>query len=247
MKKIVVMLCGILAATTVKAQVVIDNFQVGPYEVDYIGKGDVNYRLKKGTNLYEYFGLKKDTVIVENKVSKPINKAFELGISYSTPRFCVSGAHNSFGVYGAAKYKVSNGVYLSYGGLLAFSYGKYYSGQNNYKKDVLFEVGVPLAVEFTNMDYTKSSLFASVGLTPAYYATLSAKQVINGKETDFDKKNGLYIAPKVELGGYIPANEHLVKVGVFIEYRIACAKSEDNIFKNRIGRVFVGGKIGYVF
>lgn len=55
MKKIVFVLCGLLAATMANGQEVIDNFHIGPYEVDYMGKGDVNFRLRKDINLYEYF------------------------------------------------------------------------------------------------------------------------------------------------------------------------------------------------
>ena len=229
-----------------KSQEVIDNFQVGPYEVDDMGKGDVNFRLKKNINLYEYFKLQKDTIIAESKKVQPIKKGFEVGVTYSMPRFGVKGAFNSFGVYGSAKSKVTNNIYLNYGGKIAISYGHYNEEVNNLK-DVLFEVGVPLSVEFANLNKDTSSFFASVGFTPAYYTTLSAKENKDGKDVDADKKSGLYVAPKVDLGGYIPVNDHFLKLGLFGEYRINCTKAEDNIFKQRIGRAFVGANIGYVF
>lgn len=246
MRTFFLILCGLLTTTMAKSQEVIDNFQVGPYEVDYMGKGDVNFRLKKNINLYEYFKLQKDTIVAENKKVQPIKKGFEIGVTYSMPRFGVKGAFNSFGVYGSAKTKVSNNTYLNYGGKIALSYGHYNEEVNNLK-DVLFEVGVPLSVEFANLDKDKSALFASVGFTPAYYTTLSAKENKEGKDVDVDKKSGLYIAPKVELGGYIPVNGKFLKIGLFGEYRISCTKAEDNIFKQRIGRAFVGANIGYVF
>ena len=239
-------LCGLLTTTMAKSQEVIDNFQVGPYEVDYMGKGDVNFRLKKNINLYEYFKLQKDTIIAESKKVQPIKKGFEVGVTYSMPRFGVGGAFNSFGVYGSAKSKVTSNIYLNYGGKIAISYGHYNEEVNNLK-DVLFEVGVPLSVEFANLNKETSSFFASVGFTPAYYTTLSAKENKDGKDVDADKKSGLYVAPKVELGGYIPVNDHFLKLGLFGEYRINCTKAEVNIFKQRIGRAFVGANIGYVF
>ena len=239
-------LCGLLTTTMAKSQEVIDNFQVGPYEVDYMGKGDVNFRLKKNINLYEYFKLQKDTIIAESKKVQPIKKGFEVGVTYSMPRFGVGGAFNSFGVYGSAKSKVTSNIYLNYGGKIVISYGHYNEEVNNLK-DVLFEVGVPLSVEFANLNKDTSSFFASVGFTPAYYTTLSAKENKDGKDVDADKKSGLYVAPKVELGGYIPVNDHFLKLGLFGEYRINCTKAEDNIFKQRIGRAFVGANIGYVF
>ena len=211
-----------------------------------MGKGDVNFRLKKNINLYEYFKLQKDTIITESKKVQPIKKGFEVGVTYSMPRFGVKGAFNSFGVYGSAKSKVANNIYLNYGGKIAISYGHYNEEVNNLK-DVLFEVGVPLSVEFANLNKDTSSFFASVGFTPAYYTTLSAKENKDGKDVDADKKSSLYVAPKVELGGYIPVNDHFLKLGLFGEYRINCTKAEDNIFKQRIGRAFVGANIGYVF
>lgn len=246
MKIFFLILCGLLTTTMAKSQEVIDNFQVGPYEVDYMGKGDVNFRLKKNINLYEYFKLQKDTIIAESKKVQPIKKGFEVGVTYSMPRFGVGGAFNSFGVYGSAKSKVTNNIYLNYGGKIAISYGHYNEEVNNLK-DVLFEVGVPLSVEFANLNKDTSSFFASVGFTPAYFTTLSAKENKDGKDVDADKKSGLYVAPKVELGGYIPVNDHFLKLGLFGEYRINCTKAEDNIFKQRIGRAFVGANIGYVF
>lgn len=246
MRTFLLILCGLLTTTMAKSQEVIDNFQVGPYEVDYMGKGDVNFRLKKNINLYEYFKLQKDTIIAESKKVQPIKKGFEVGATYSMPRFGVKGAFNSFGIYGSAMSKVSNNIYLNYGGKIALSYGHYNEEVNNLK-DVLFEVGVPLSVEFANLNKGTSSLFASVGFTPAYYTTLSAKKNKDGKNVDTDKKSGLYVAPKVELGGYIPVNDHFLKIGLFGEYRICCTKAEDNIFKQRIGRAFVGANIGYVF
>lgn len=246
MRTFFLILCGLLTTTMAKSQEVIDNFQVGPYEVDYMGKGDVNFRLKKNINLYEYFKLQKDTIIAESKKVQPIKKGFEVGVTYLMPRFGVKGAFNSFGVYGSAKTRVSNNTYLNYGGKIAISYGHYNEEMNNLK-DASFEVGVPLSIEFANLNKGNSSLFASIGFTPAYYTTLSAKENKDGKDVDVDKKNGLYIAPKVEIGSYIPVNDHLLKIGLFGEYRISCAKSEDNIFKNRIGRAFVGANIGYVF
>ena len=211
MRTFFLILCGLLTTTMAKSQEVIDNFQVGPYEVDYMGKGDVNFRLKKNINLYEYFKLQKDTIIAESKKVQPIKKGFEVGVTYSMPRFGVKGAFNSFGVYGSAKSKVTNNIYLNYGGKIAISYGHYNEEVNNLK-DVLFEVGVPLSVEFANLNKDTSSFFASVGFTPAYYTTLSAKENKDGKDVDADKKSGLYVAPKVELGGYIPVNNHFLKL-----------------------------------
>ena len=55
------LIAGVIAA---KAQTDVDNFNVGPYVVDYNGKGDVKYRLRDNINLYEFFELKMDTTII---------------------------------------------------------------------------------------------------------------------------------------------------------------------------------------
>ena len=63
MKKIITISSLLVIAMAGFAQSV-DNFEVGPYEIDYKGPGDYKYRLRKDVNLYDYFGLKKDTTIL---------------------------------------------------------------------------------------------------------------------------------------------------------------------------------------
>ena len=62
MKKLLILCALIAGILSGEAQTVIDNFTVGPYIVDYIGQGDVKYRLRDNIDLYEYFELKRDTV-----------------------------------------------------------------------------------------------------------------------------------------------------------------------------------------
>ena len=58
-------LCAVIAGViTGNAQTVVDNFNVGPYIVDYNGRGDVKYRLRDNIDLYEFFELKMDTTII---------------------------------------------------------------------------------------------------------------------------------------------------------------------------------------
>lgn len=246
MKRLVFFLCGILAASMAKSQKVIDNFIVGPYEVDYRGQGDVNFRMRKGIDLYEYFGLQKDTIIVESKKSLPVSKTFELGLLYAVPRFDIKGAYNAFGVYGNGKTKIHKNFFFNYGGMVAVSYGRY-NQEFNCLEDVLFEFGVPLTVEYADLDRTKASLYANVGVTPSFYTTISAKEISEGIEIDSEKNNGVYVAPQIGIGSYIPVNGHFVKIGVYGEYRISCAKDEEDILENRIGHAFVGAKVGFVF
>lgn len=76
MRTLLLMILFIVSINGGKAQNTIDNFYVGPYEVDYRGQGDINYRLRKGIDLYEYYGLKKDTIIQTEKNNRTVEKRY---------------------------------------------------------------------------------------------------------------------------------------------------------------------------
>lgn len=261
MKKILLLICYIVLAASSNAQEVLDNFNIGPYEVDYKGKGDVNYRLKKDVDLYKFFDLKKDTVTITPETKKVvITKASEIGAFYALPRFGVNGSYDTFGIQGFLKRSLSEGVIFDFGLKAAISYGHYNSDYNNLK-EVVLEVGVPLELEFAKLLENHSSLYVGIGIVPTFFSTLSCKDNtanienhntdsnIKNDNTDSDnkKKNGIYISPRVDFGGYIPFGSCFMKLGVFGEYKICCSKEEDNIFKDRIGRAFVGANIGWIF
>lgn len=244
MKKFLLLICYIVLAASSNAQEVLDNFIIGPYEVDYKGKGDVNYRLKKDVDLYKFFDLKKDTVTITPETKKVvITKASEIGAFYALPRFGVNGSYDTFGIQGFLKRSLSEGVIFDFGLKAAISYGHYNSDYNNLK-DVVLEVGVPLELEFAKLLENHSSLYVGIGIVPTFFSTLSCK---DNTDSNIEKKNGIYISPRVDFGGYIPVGSCLMKLGVFGEYKICCSKEEDNIFKDRIGRAFVGANIGWIF
>ena len=111
----------------------VDNFEVGPYEVDYKGSGDYKFRLRKGVDLYEYFGLKKDTTIqVVDAPTSPIKGAFQLNVFMSIPRFVVNGVSNVWGIDGAWKQKIGQQLYFNAGLSVALSIGKYGEAYQNY-------------------------------------------------------------------------------------------------------------------
>ena len=73
MKKLIVL--AILFVSLSSYAQTADNFDVGPYEVSYKGEGDFRFRLRKDINLYDYFGLKKDTIIQKQEIAtNPFNK-----------------------------------------------------------------------------------------------------------------------------------------------------------------------------
>ena len=225
---------------------VVENFEVGPYEVDYKGDGDYKFRLRKGVDLYEYFGLKKDTtIVVTEKTATPIKHAIQVNAFLSIPRYLDNGTSNVWGIDGSWKQKIGNKLYYNAGlslGLLFGKYGEVYSyyqdSENGKYKETIFEIGIPLSIEWTNLNDKKAALYGGIGLVPTIY--FGAKNAVG------DSKSGLLIGPRLDLGGYLPIGKTLVRLGGFAQYNFNCASGED-LFKERIGRFFIGANVGLLF
>ncbi len=247
----------------------VDNFEVGPYEVDYKGEGDFKSRLRPDIDLYEYFGLKRDTVIVVSEALSPVTQAIQVNGFMSMPRFPEEGCANLFGVNGSWKRKVGNMVYFNAGLSVGVSYGIYnamYADTNKVvfnigkpgllgvafsslkkMRFVMLEVGMPLSVEFTNLDREKASLYASIGVTPIWYSTLEKEilesirlpEMIEGSENEF------LVAPRIDFGGYVPVGNRIMRMGIYAEYKIHCFGDEP--IYNKMDQLFVGANIGVVF
>lgn len=225
----------------------VDNFEVGPYEVDYKGTGDYKFRLRKGVNLYEYFGLKKDTIVQVAKTSAvPVNGAFQVNAFMSLPRYGVNGVSNVWGIDGTWKQKIGRQLYVNAGLSLGMSFGKYGDAYRDYKDwedgfytETMFEIGVPLSIEASQLDREKASVYGGFGVVPTFYS--------GGKDAAGDSKSGLLVAPRVDVGGYIPAGSQIVRLGGFVQYNINCSAGDYDIFKERIGRLFIGANFGLVF
>lgn len=240
MRKLLSLGLLLIAAITGYAQNV-DHFEVGPYEVDYRGEGDYKYRIKKDINLYEYYGLQKDTIMQSReRLSEPVAHGIQIDLSLMLPRYTSNSCTNVFAVDGQWKQRIANGVYFNGGLSLAMSFSKY--GIAWYEEDEsLFEVGVPLSIEFANVDRKRASLYAGIGLTPTFYGTTKEIKEVGGN-------SGFYIAPRIDIGGYVPVGSMLVRVGGFMQYNINCAKDDhdNDVFKERIGSCFLGANIGLV-
>ncbi len=242
MKKLIVL--AILFATLSSYAQTPDNFDVGPYEVSYKGEGDFRFRLRKDVNLYDYFGLKKDTIIQKKEVqTKPFNKGFQLNLFMELPRRSVT---QLYGVGGNWKHKVGGITYINAGLSFAYLFGKYNTYQM-VKNEAFMEIGLPLSVEFSKIDYKKASLYAGVGVVPAIYTTVKSEQIVNGEKTAGKEYFGALLSPRIDFGGYIPVYNKIIRVGVFGEYKINCSGSELNIYKDHIGCAFLGANIGVVF
>lgn len=245
MKKLFFLFILLAGADVIFAQTV-DNFEVGPYEVDYKGEGDFKYRLLKDVDLYEFFGLKRDTVIMSAEKHELVKSAGQVDIFFSVPRFITSGGSNTFGVDGMWKRRVFKSLYFNVGLSFAVSYGEYDS-ERIFRKETMYEAGIPLALEVVKLEKKKSSMFFAVGITPAYYGTLSSDVTVDNEKRDVDGRSGCLLVPRIDIGGYIPVNNHHIRIGIFGKYNINCSAEDIDIFKERIGSTFFGASLGLVF
>ncbi len=250
MKKILILSLIAMSVSMVSAQDV-DNFEVGPYEVEYKEPGDFKYRLIKGVDLYEYYHLKRDTV-VNGKMSSPVSHALQVEARFRVPRYVGVGCSNVPEIAAAYKFQLSSGVYLNTGVSLALSFGKYERG-NEQLSETLFMAGVPISLEFGKIDRAHASLYGTVGVMPTFYgggkgydATFAVPKVKDDIDPDAGK-SGFIVAPQLGFGGYLPIGNQLVRLGSFFQYDINCSGGDFDVFKERIGRFSVGANIGLVF
>lgn len=243
MKKVLFIVTMLMSIGITKAQNVVDDFNVGPYEVYYKGKGDVNYRLKKGVDLYEYFGLKKDTVInaVETK-GEPLKKGIQLSLFSETAMNRCARYSMVYGIEGVWKQRIASKTYFN-GGL---SLGYAGATTTDIKQNML-EIGLPLSVEICNLNSKKATLYGGIGVTPAFYSTASVSYVNIADGASPEKSNGIYVAPHLDLGCYVPVGSQIVKVGVSWRYKINCSGSDYDVYYMVMGRTFIGANIGIIF
>lgn len=257
-KLLLLSFCAFAALTALAQSSEPDSFEVGPYNVDYYGVGDFNYQLKKGIDLYNYFRLKKDTVVnVVESATDPVKSAFQIGVFMAVPRYVVLGASNVFGLEGAWKMRLSRQVYFNAGLSFGVRMGKFHRHTydvnkstmlyDNEFKETVMEIGVPISIEFTKLDRKKASLFGSIGVVPSFYTGAQGENGDDYNTEDNDSKSGFYVAPRLEIGGYIPVGSRLIRVGGFYQNNLNCTPGDYDVYKNRIGRGHVGAKIGLAF
>ena len=228
----------------------IDNFDVGPYEVDYYREGDFVARLRQGVDLYKFFELERDTII--NIIPEIFEYGVQVNVDMGVLGLIMNSNFNTFGLSGSWKQQIDEKVYYNIGISLGYSTGKY-NNDNAYnpytRKDAMLEIGVPISVELTNLygNYNRASLYGAIGITPAFYSTMSvdesfAEGIKNSGEKDF----GFLLSPRVDFGGYIPVSNQKLRIGIYGEYRICCFQSI-GIYKKRVSRSLLGVTTGLVF
>lgn len=245
------LLFTILSATVVVGYAQdIDNFNIGPYEVDYRGMRDYSARLRTDIDLYSYFKLKRDTII--NIIPERFEHGVQINVDMGVLGLIMNSNFNTFGLSGSWKQQIDEKVYYNAGVSLGYSTGKY-SNDNAYnpytRKDGMLEIGIPVSVELTNLysSYKRPSFYGAIGIIPAFYSTMSvdesfAEGIKNSGEKDF----GFLLSPRVDFGGYIPVSNQKLRIGIYGEYRICCFQSI-GIYKKRVSRSLFGVTAGLVF
>ena len=259
------------------AQSEIDNFNVGPYTVDYNGQGDVKYRLRDNINLYEFFDLQRDTTVITLANEIPLKHAIEIGGYIGANRY----ASKEIYLNGVWKQLVAKNLYFNGGLSIGFDLTKSGKVTRN-----MFEFGIPLQIELGKLNHQYASLYGMFGITPTFYTTMKAEgenaplviskdksghidepevspkktnaaDNITAPETPIDtddvphkanlKKSGFLIAPMLELGGNIPVKGTILRIGVYAKYKINCTTGDFDVYKETAGRMFLGAKIGVIF
>lgn len=223
------------------AQIVVDSFTVGPYIVEYSGKGDVKYRLRDNIDLYDFYELQRDTTIIAASVPEtPVDNAIQLSLQGGASHYC----SKEFGIEGLWKKNIAKNLYFNAGLSLGYEWVDY--GHDRFEEAGLFEFGVPLQIELGNLNRQRGTLYGLFGLTPMFYSTTKAAVWNDGVKTDMPKKTGFLIMPSLEFGGNIPVGPVVMRIGVFGAFRINCTTSEIDMYKNYTGRLLAGAKIGIV-
>lgn len=103
MKKLFLLVTMMAFVAMANAQEVLDHFVIGPYEVDYKGQGDVNYRLKKNVDVKEFFNIKNDTIVQTiQPETEPVEQGWQVDVMYTMP-FYTEGKTNAFAVEDCGK------------------------------------------------------------------------------------------------------------------------------------------------
>lgn len=247
MKKLLLFATMLLSASVADAQEVLDHFKVGPYEVDYRGKGDVNYRIRKDVDIRKFFNIENDTIVEYiQPETQPIESAVQVSAVYTMPLF-TAGKTNSFAIEAAWKKHLSGVMYFNAGLMLGMQVGEY---ENCNLSENLLEIGMPLSLEFSRIERGRSSVYATVGVMPTYYTTAKAEYLDatrKNEAVELEKPSGLMVAPRLELGAYVPVADQLLRFGFCLQMDLNCSNKDYDQFKLHSGDNYIGFNVGLVF
>ena len=171
------------------------------------------------------------------------------GHAFQVSAFAAANSQTSkdFGVEGVWKKKVHKDLFINCGLSLGLDYtnkiNKYTNSRN------MFEVGVPVQLEWSRLSFGKSSFDGLVGFSPVFYSTLSAKTWSESAHAVLKdkKKSGCLFTPTIEAGGNIPLQNTLIRIGVFFKSKVNCTPDGYNVYRHVGGLNFIGLKAGVIF
>ena len=171
------------------------------------------------------------------------------GHAFQVSAFAGANSQTSkdFGIEGVWKKKIHQDLFINCGLSLGMDYTNKVNKYSN--KRNMFEVGVPVQLEWSRLSFGKSSFYGLVGFSPVFYSTLSAEAwsaSANAMIKDA-KKSGCLITPTIEVGGNIPLRNTLIRIGVFYKSKLNCTPDGYNVYRHVGGLNFIGLKAGVIF
>lgn len=246
MKKSILIIAFFAASVIGYAQEA-DNFIIGPYEVDYYGPSDYEFRQRKDvTDLREYFDLKTDTVVVMVEKKDRLPLGIQVGISGRASLFSLSGDTRFWGLDVSWKQRLHECIYFN-SGIMAGLTSWRNTGRDIARATLIVETGIPLSVEFTEWDGIHASPFISIGATPAYYVTPYSKSEMNGIVSEVSRVQGCYVAPRMDFGIYVPIKGTMLRIGILAQYNMDVVSGDSSIYDSKLGRMVAGISGGIVF
>lgn len=222
----------------------VDSIDVGPYKVYYSGAAPTEWKLDSSIDLYEFFDLSHDTVRVEVMKETPVIpkvRSLQFGVSAETAKHL--SPRSTFALALEASWKQRINRFLCINAGVAPEMVK--TKTNFLRYDVL-EMGVPISAEFARLNFFQPSLFASVGITPGYYATMKA-QTTNAEQQECEKYSGFLLTPTLTVGSYVPVGEHFVRMAIYARMKFNLSAGEYDLYHETIGCGNVGAQISFVF
>ena len=158
-----------------------------------------------------------------------------------------SQTSKDFGVEGVWKKNIHPDLFINCGLSLGLDYTNKINKYTNTRN--MFEVGVPVQLEWGRLSFGKSSFYGVVGFSPLFFTTLSAKtwSSSTGMIVKDLKKSGCLISPTIEAGGNIPFKNTLIRIGVFYKSKLNCTPDGYNVYRHAGGLNFIGLKAGVIF
>lgn len=235
MRHLTLLFAAVACVFGCNAQTAADTFDVGPYAVEYNGKENVKYQLRDNIDLYEFYELRRDTIIPE-AVARPVKHAIQLSAHIGTNWY----APKEFGIEGVWKHKIARNLYFNGGISLNFTHVN--SGDKSPRRE-FFEAGIPLQLEWSRLDSYRASVYGIFSLAPTVFTTVHSTKWADGKRVDDTKDTGFLFIPGLEFGGNIPLGKTILRVGVYGSYKIDCGS---DAYRRFAGRAYIGAKIGVV-